>query len=165
MSGYEQLSESFTNAQLASALATCGVPFVWHEETSVHLTPEELLTNLARSDEARLRLALIPLLLTHPTFATTVADVYEQLSGDAAITLRFYYTAARLLQKGFASHPQEFEAKVEQLPPLFYPALVNPDEDLHKLAILHAVDSGRSLNWYGSYQHAAQRYLRQIGTV
>lgn len=150
-----------TNAQLASALAARGVPFVWHEEATIDPTPFELLSGLANSSEARLRLAIIPLLLAHPLLATCVTETYRQLEGEAATTLRFYYTAARLLQKSVAN-PAIMHG--EQLPPLFHPFLTNPDEDLRRLAQLHATATGQPLNWYGTYQHAAQRYLKQISS-
>lgn len=56
------------------------------------------MAGLAASDEARLRLALIPLLLRHPEFAAHTSAALRKTSPDAAVTLRCYYTAAYWLQ-------------------------------------------------------------------
>jgi hypothetical protein len=62
----QKKEHAFTPAQLVAALDSLGVPFLRGASGSaVTLEPVALLAALVASNEARLRLALIPLLLAH----------------------------------------------------------------------------------------------------
>ena len=55
--------------ELADALQVLGVRFlIGGKDGPTRLSPDRLIASLAGSDEARLRLALIPLFLEHPDF-------------------------------------------------------------------------------------------------
>ena len=74
-----------TGDQLASALHALGVNFIMggHDvKENLHTRPARLLKALAQSDEARLRLSLIPLFLEHPEYATHVHTAASQLDPD-----------------------------------------------------------------------------------
>lgn len=164
----EPMSENaFTPAQLVAALDSLGVPFL-HGASSLEtaIEPYALLTVLASSSEARLRLALIPLLLAHPEFSVHVNAALRQLSLEAATTLRCYYMAAHWLQfKHRARIAAYLGAKIHPLPDLFsaelnLPESVDPDAALHALALRQRDLTGLALNWCGTYEHAAQNWLR-----
>ena len=91
-----------TNAILTTTLNQLGVHFIagradTHPEIAE--SPVALLRGLASSDEARLRLALIPLFLKRPEYALHVENALTGLSPTAQHFLRCYYTAAQLLQQ------------------------------------------------------------------
>lgn len=69
--------------QLVAELNRLDVYFLQDETAPVMtapMPPATLIMQLATSDEARLRLALIPLLLRHPEFADDVCWVVPSLS-------------------------------------------------------------------------------------
>lgn len=153
-----------TGEQLANALHTLGVKFIMggHDEES-HLgkQPVRLLAALAESKESRLRLALIPLFLEHPEFATHVRAVAKKLDTASRLTLQCYYTAAVWLGKQYQPHkkllPDYFSKELNLSP------TDNPEENLRSLAKRHQELSGTQVNWLGTYRHAAQRWLTQVG--
>ncbi|MEZ0396957.1 MAG: hypothetical protein ABWK53_11090 [Anaerolineales bacterium] len=113
-----------------------------------------LLTALAQSGEARLRLALIPLFLEHPEFAEYAQDAADRLEFPARLTLQCYYMAAFCLQRILATSGR-------LLPDLFSGALNlhlggDPEENLRALTERQRELSGAAVNWLGTYQHAAQ---------
>ena len=93
-----------TGEQLANALYALGVRFVMdgtNAEESLHKEPTRLIAALAESNEARLRLSLIPLFLEYPEFAAHVRAAARGLSAPARVTLRCYYSAAVWLQRKY----------------------------------------------------------------
>lgn len=86
-----------TGDQLANALYVLGVNFIrGGKDTDVSLSshPSRLIAALAQSNEARLRLSLIPLFLEHPEYASRVRAVAKKLDPTAQLTLQCYYSAA-----------------------------------------------------------------------
>ena len=150
---------------LADALQTLGVRFLLGGRgRSPGLTPPRLISALAQSEEARLRLALIPLFLQHPDLARYARRVADRLPEPARFSLQCYYTAAMLLQK--LNHAQIVEHLGEQvaLPDLFSQDLALPEAGepglrLEELARRHQALSGITANWLGAYQHAARTWL------
>ena len=95
-----------TGDKLASALSVLGVNFLLggtHEKESLHEQPARLIAELAKSNEARLRLALIPLFLKYPEFAAHVRKTATSLNKTACTTLQCYYSAAVCLQQKYRS--------------------------------------------------------------
>lgn len=93
---------AITGDQLANALHVLNVKFIFggdSNDASLHKQPARLITALAASDEARLRLALIPLFLQYPEFAMHVRGAAKQLAPSARLTLQCYYSAAVFLQQ------------------------------------------------------------------
>ncbi|MCB0183192.1 MAG: hypothetical protein KDE31_02950 [Caldilineaceae bacterium] len=123
-----------------------------------------LLRQLALSEEARLRLALIPVLLRHPEFAPIVSQVAVQLPASAQLVLKCYYSAAQLLQQKYRQRLHALFGDSPTLPDLFaaelgLPEFTDPDHGLQRLAERHRQLSGRMINWLGTYEHGAQRLL------
>lgn len=146
-----------TGEQLADALHALGVRFVMGGQSkgdTLYKRPARLLSALAQSDEARLRLALIPLLLDHPEFSASARSAAARLDPAARLTLQCYYTAAFCLQRTLSLRPKP-------LPDLFSAELNlalgdDPEENLRALAKRQRELSGASVNWLGTYRHAVQ---------
>ena len=159
-----------SDAALAAELERLRVRFVTssaEDALPFALSPEELIAALASSKEARLRLALIPLFISHPEFSPFVSKVSEELAGQAQITLVCYYTAAALLQRKYARRLDQLGFDLTELPNLFgghlkLPLSEDVDVLLLRLGQYQARMSGRSLNWYGTYEHAIERLTRRM---
>lgn len=145
-----------TGDQLANALHVLGVNFIMGgngNDGSLHKHPADLIAALAQSDEARLRLSLIPLFLEHPEYASRVRAVAKKLDPSAQLTLRCYYSASVWLTKKYQlnlSLPDHFSKDLNLMP------VDDPDENLRMLAKRHAELSGSYVNWLATYQHAEQ---------
>lgn len=148
---------AITGDQLTSALRALDVNFILggeKESASLHKHPARLIAALAESDEARLRLSLIPLFLEHPEFADHVRTAAVRLSSGARLTLQCYYTAAVWIERLYKPHsvslPDYFSVELNLHPG------VEPEENLRTLAERHRELSGAEVNWLGTYNHAAQ---------
>jgi hypothetical protein len=158
---------TLTSTQLVTELDALGVHFLQGGNdpgAAGKVDPVTLLAALAASDEARLRLALIPLLLQRPDFAAHASLVVQRLPAPARIVFKCYYTAALLLQKKHMSHLEALLGKRDSLPDLFSAELDvlaphNPEAGLRALAERQSMLSGKSINWLGTYEHAARRFL------
>jgi hypothetical protein len=148
--------------QLVNALHILGVNFIMGgNETgkSLHTHPSRLIAGLAQSDEARLRLSLIPLFLEHPEYAVHVRAVAKKLDLAARLTLQCYYSAAIWLAKKYQLNTV--------LPDYFSKDLGteltdNPDENLRALAVRHKELSNSAVNWLATYQHAGQVWQKGL---
>jgi hypothetical protein len=156
-----------TGTQLANELDRLGVHFVTGGKAGSPLPivePETLLVELAASPEARLRLALIPLLLRHPEYGRYASGAAQRLKPAATILFQCYYTAALFLQQKYVARLTLLFGPHATLPDLFSTHLGvhtsgNPDEQLKSLAQRQAILSGEKINWYGTYEHGAQQFL------
>jgi hypothetical protein len=157
-----------TNATLTATLDQLGVYFIAGQvdtHPEIAESPVALLRGLASSNEARLRLALIPLFLKRPEYALHVENALTGLSRTAQHFLRCYYTAAQLLQQKHYQTLSELFGNLAILPSLFEEALnldstESPDMCLQQLAREQARLMGRPLNWYGTYEHAHTRLVQ-----
>ena len=165
--------EPLTNDELVDKLNALGVYFLHggdevRPENDTEIDPKLLLTGLTTSNEARMRLALIPLLLQRPDYAESVTLVLPHLSEEASITIRCYYTAAVFLQKEYYARLEKLVSHGQELPDLFSQELglsvddYDPQKTLKGLANCHAKLSGLAINWLGTYHHAVQQYLRFV---
>ncbi len=64
--------------------------------------PATLLADLVRQPSARVRAAVISVLLAHPELAQAMPAALAQLPPDLRRLLRILYTAARVLQREYA---------------------------------------------------------------
>lgn len=158
-----------TGDLLVSELWARDVPFLMGEQTSPAplLDPATLIQSLAQSDEARVRMALIPLFLRHPEFSSEAGKADEGLLPSDQLYLRFYYTAAFLLQQKYWERLVSIFPEQIPLPDLFSEKLgislgSDPDETLVRLGKHHQVLSGRIINWIGTYEHAAERLIKHV---
>ena len=162
------LVNELTPTQLVDALHTIGVPFVRGGSGARHaVEPSVLMAALAESGEARLRLALIPLLLSHPAFAAETKRALDRLSPAAAITLRCYYMAADWLQAKYQPRIERALGAMPSLPDLFSTELglssaETAEESLRALATRQQQLTGRVLNWVGTYEHGLKTWLHYL---
>jgi hypothetical protein len=167
MSTSTSLSRPAADA-LAAELNRLGVLFLRsHGSTgsSRSLSPASLLAGLAVSDDARLRLALIPLLLARPDYSDALPEALNGLSIEAQVLLRCYATAAVLLQRQYTRRLFALYGLQAPIRDWFSTELAIPQagttvERLAALAERQRQLSGRSINWLGTYQHAAQGFLQ-----
>ena len=151
-----------TGNQLTNALRALDVNFILGGQgkgESLHKRPARLIAALAQSDESRLRLSLIPLFLERPEFAARARAAAKSLDPPARLTLQCYYSAAVWLGQKYQPH--------KSLPDYFSKELnLHPTEDLEEnlrgLAKRHEELSGARVNWLGTYQHAAQVWLKGL---
>lgn len=167
----EQPSLTVSNDQLVSELWARDVQFLRIRSPLLpaRLLPTvQLIASLAQSGDSRVCFSLIPLFLRHPEYSTHVIEADRSIRVNSArIALRFYYTAAFFLQKKFHGRINRISGKQDLLPDLFSKQLsVDPDMDpdgaLSNLAERHNAMTGRSVNWVGTYEHAADVWLRQM---
>ncbi len=154
-------SLSFSEDQLVSELWALDVRFILGSPTGSPpaIPPVHLIGALAKSHEARLQLSLIPLFLRHPEFAVHVSAAVKELNPTAQLILKCFYSAAVWLEKKYLSR--------KELPDLFSEELgltptTDPNENLRALAKRHQELSGSQVNWLGTYEHAADVWLKQL---
>jgi hypothetical protein len=132
------------------------------------LSPQTLLISLAESQDARVRLSLIPLLLRHPEFAGEAEIVDKKISNpESQLIFRFFFTAAMLFQRMYKKQLQKYLGDQAEIPDLFSSKLglalmKDPDLSLRELAERHKILSGHRINWIGTYRHAPDVWLRQL---
>ena len=153
-----------SSEEIVAELNRLGVRYVRGHSGSVPAEPADLLAGLASSSEARLRSAIIPLLLLRPSFATAALAAVERLEPTAQTVLRCFYTAAVLLQSQHARRLSGLQIENLPLPDYFSNTLGieltgQRSEDLAALASRQATLSGDAINWLGTYQHAASSSL------
>jgi hypothetical protein len=129
--------------------------------------PENLLADLVRQPSARVRSAVIAVLLTHPEYADAVPVALQSLPPLEQWTLRFFYTAAVFLQQTFAEPLRKHLAtRWKWLPALFADELGvskegTPREWLVQLGREHERRTQMVVNWVGTYEDVVRRLLRQ----
>jgi hypothetical protein len=161
------MNEPISADHLAAELERLGVPFLMPQgQPSEPLSPVDLLVGLAAVEDARLQLALIPLLLTRPDYAEHVNTAAMQLDHDNRVLLTCYYTAAMLLQRKHNFRPGTSPGEVTRLPDLFSQSLGlvavgGVDDQLFALANRHGELSGEPINWLGTYEHGVRFLERQ----
>ena len=163
-------SGALSAADLAYALDVLEVPFIaggFRSPAFQMPQPAELMVSLATSEEARIRLALIPLLLCHPEFSHYVASTVRRMPPTVQTGFKCYYTAAMLLQQKHWKRLAALFGSVNPLPDLFSSELLvhswsDPDGGLALLAERQTMLTGRAINWLGTYEHGAERLLRTL---
>jgi hypothetical protein len=161
-----------TPVQLVTELNALGVRFITGGDATAKdaaLQPATLMVGLVQQPEARLRMALIPLLLAHPDYAQQTLETLNQLDGPARMTFKFYYTAAMLLQQLHQEQLDALQGPRACLPDLFSVELglhveksISPQSQLKSLGLRHQDLSGRKINWFGTYLHAADRFIKRL---
>ncbi len=163
-------SPPLTDDQLVSELWARDVRFLMGRQHTPNplLAPSHLIASLAKSGDARVRLSLIPLFLRHPEFASEMKSAEDLLESQTErIVLYFFYTAAVLLQRKYWKQITEFQSPYLQLSDLFSGKLgisldPDPNHALFQLGKRHQILSGRQINWVGTYEHAAEVWLKEM---
>ena len=156
--------------QLVNELNALGVQFLRggdKDNAQVVYQPVDLIIALASSPEARLRLALIPLFLQRPEYASFAITAKDLIPERAKIYCMCYYTAAYLFQMKYHEKIIHLLGRVDRLPDLFseeidLPKLSDPQSRLKLLAQRQFELSGDDINWLGTYQHGAEHWLRTL---
>ncbi|MBI4672665.1 MAG: hypothetical protein HY741_13485 [Chloroflexi bacterium] len=156
--------------ELVGALDALDVPFLMggvQNETALALSPAALLQGLASAPEARMRSALIPLLLRHPELAKEAQVASTRLTGQPRDTLELFYTAALLLQRKYAARLARLFGAQAALPDLYSQALHidltdNVEASLARVGARHAELRGLNMNWVGGYEHAVRTWLALV---
>jgi len=130
----------------------CGL--YWVPRRIIHLS-----FALAESREARLQLSLIPLFLRHPEFAVYVKAVAKKLNPVSQLILKCFYSAAVWLEQKHLSRNKLPDLFSKELGILLHPS---PEENLHALAQRQRELSESRINWLGTYQHAADIWLKEL---
>ena len=156
--------------QLIGELNRIGVKFVVGEVSPKILnsiSPRKLMAGLTTHNDARIRLALIPVLLLHPEYAIDVLDALELLDDSKKVNFKLYYTAAHLLQLAYCNQLKDLIGTCQVIPDYFSEDLNIPKEGtsqdrLRHLAERHREITNMSVNWLGTYHHAAKRLLTRM---
>jgi hypothetical protein len=123
------------------------------------LAPVKLIAALAESREARLQLSLIPLFLCHPEFAVEANTATKEITPEAQLILKCFYSAAVWLEQKHLLR--------KELPDLFSKEMgltptSDTDENLRALAKRHQELSRSQVNWLGTYEHATDVWLKEL---
>lgn len=135
---------------------------------SPSLLPAELLAALCDHPEARMKMAMIALLLRQPSFGQYVPDAFTLVKNKAYF--QCYTTAAFYLQqlyqneltRYFGAQPflQNWFAALFQTAPN-----ASAEQGLQTVAVQQAHWVNPFTNWLGGYQHVAQRMLRHAAFI
>lgn len=156
--------------QLVSELWVRDVRFLMGQQPATFplLTPANLAAALAQSENARVRLSLIPVFLRHPEYSAEAEKADKSLQSQAGqLVLRFYYTAAVILQGKYWERLNNLFSRQTRLPDLFSKVIgvslnEDHDESLSNLSKRHQILSGHFINWLGTYEHAAERLIKHM---
>lgn len=127
-------------------------------------SPDVLLADLVRQPSARVRAAVIAVLLAHPEYVEAVPAALERLRPTERWTLQLFYTAAVLLQQEYAERLRSFMAG-QRLSDQFtvdlgLPDTASPRERLVALGRQHRQQTQAHINWIGTYESVVHRLLR-----
>ena len=156
--------------KLVAELALLSIGYLSRNATyeAVKVRPAgRLLAGLVQQPSARVRAAVIAVLLAHPEYAASVVNALKLLSPSEQLTLRFFYTAAMLLQALYADRLRPLMATHWQpLPDMFsaelgLPTGDSPRDKLAQLGREHQSRTRTSVNWAGSYEGVAKKLLRR----
>jgi hypothetical protein len=167
------MEEIVERERLVTALRENGIRFLAGGDgagaKSDRLSPSELIGNLARHPDPRLRLSLTSLFLLHPDWAVHVPAVVATLDLRAAQELQARYMAAVYLQRTWRTRLGFYLGDFETLPDLYSQALGLPPPDerfgktgLVALAEWHASHSEYPFNRLASYHKAADLLFGQL---
>jgi len=129
------------------------------------LPPAQLMTALIRSGEPRVEYAIIPVLLRHPDFATTVPELAAALPEAEAELLRRHYTAAVYLQQMYRPALEIYLGQKPDLPDYFSAVLglPSPNEYFGEIGLRELVSRlPPPINWWITYLDPVQNFLRSL---
>ena len=160
-----------TEEELVAELELLGVRYLSRQsayQASRVRPPAILLADLVRQPSARVRAAVIAVLLAHPEYAHAVPMALERLRPVERLTLQSFYAAAMLLQQEHTDRlrpllgtrwrplPDLREVTTE----LDLPREGTPAERLAWLGREHQRRSQKTVNWAGSYEQVARQLIR-----
>jgi hypothetical protein len=155
--------------QLVAELDLLGIRYLSRQSSDQATrvrSPQRLLADLVQQPHARVRGAVIALLLSHPEYAEAVPAALRELSARDRLTLQSLYTAAVLLQREYADRLRPIVgARWRWLPDLVsdelgLPSVGAPREKLRLLDLEMRYRTGATVNWMGSYEAVAKTFIR-----
>jgi hypothetical protein len=160
----------FSPEVLTTSLNDQGLHFIVGESPSqsvLQLLPAEILAGLAEQSDARLRMAIIALLLYRPAIAAHIPSALNRLDETGQLKLKLFYTAAVFLQQIHAERLRRLITEWQTLPDFFsqglgLPQTGTPQERLFNLSQLHRRLSGLAANWLGTYLYTAERLITRL---
>ena len=96
--------------QIVAELELLGIRYLsWQtsERATQVRVPELLLADVVRQPSARVRAAIIAILLAHPKFSDAIPAALQRSGPAEQATLRMFYTAAVLLQQTYSDRLQQ----------------------------------------------------------
>jgi hypothetical protein len=156
--------------QLIAELNQLGIRYVVGEKTVAKMEsipPDRLLAGLSSHPDARMRHAVIALLLIKPGYSDFALKATEHLTEDEKIQFKFYYTAAMLLQQIHSTRLRQYVYNWTYIADRFFmdlqlPETEKPQERLKKLCELHRNTSGLTVNWEGTYNSIVELMLTRF---
>lgn len=158
-----------TEEQVVSELDALGISYLSRQHSlSVGRVrpPEQLLADLMRQPSARVRQAVIALLLSHPDYADSVPAALKNLTPDQQLTLKIFYTATVWLQQEHMQRLMPFVGpRWRPLPDIFSTEFglhnaASPTERLARLGRVHRQKTKMAVNWAGTYENVADKLVR-----
>ncbi len=155
--------------ELVAELGLLGIRYLSRQssyQASQVRSPERLLADLVRQPHARVRTAVIALLLSHPEYAEAVPAALRQLGPRDRLTLQALYTAAVLLQREYVDRLRPVVGeRWRWLPDLLsdelgLPAVGLPREKLELLDLEMRYRTGAMVNWTGTYEAVVETLIR-----
>jgi hypothetical protein len=133
------------------------------------VSPNELIMRLVTHPDARLRLALIALLLLHPEWGPYVHSQIRELAEPTRTDLQALYTAAVYLQCLWHTRLRIYLGRFEVLPDLYSSQLGLPAaEERHGKTGLHALSAWQThrspypFDWLASYNKLINLLFDQL---
>jgi hypothetical protein len=148
--------------QVVAELSRLGIDYLSRISDEVAQQPRPvwmLLADIVRQPSSRVRTALIALLLEHPEVATAIPVAVKKVYAKNRTTLKYFYTAAFLLQKINAKTLMNKQGKNFQwLPNYFEDELkiksdIDPEQSLLMLCKKQQEVTGSAINWAGTYKN------------
>jgi hypothetical protein len=128
--------------------------------------PAVLLADLIRQPSARVRQAVIAVLLAYPEYGDFISEALARLAPAEGLTLRLFYTASVLLQQHFSDTLKPLmPGRWQWLPDLFsaelgVSSIGKPRERLARLGLAHQQETRTIANWAGTYENVARKLVR-----
>ena len=128
--------------------------------------PAALLADLIRQPSARVRTAVIAVLLAHPEYAQAVPAALKRLRSRERLLLQSFYMAAVILQEEHAERLRPLlRTQWRWLPDLFSAELGLPSQGTPRERLILLGQSQRrwtkaAVNWVGTYEQVVHKLIR-----
>jgi hypothetical protein len=155
--------------QVVAELAALGINYLSrqsHSPVDNARPPAQLLADLIRQPSARVREAVIALLLSHPEYADSVPAALRDLAPGQQLTLKIFYTAAVWLQQEYMQRLMPYVGSRWCLLPDMFSVEFGlqsgalPAERLVWLGRMQRRKTRVAANWAGTYENVAQKLVR-----
>jgi hypothetical protein len=155
-------SKYLKEEQIVSELAYLGIDYLSRISDKVAQQPRPfvlLLADIVRQPSSRVRTALIALLLEHPEIASAIPKAVKKVRAKNRNTLKYFYTAAFLLQRKNAKTLMAKQGNnFRWLPNYFGDELnltseIDPEISLNLLCKKQQEETGSAVNWVGTYKN------------